>query len=83
MSHLKKVYPNEIVSLDCFAFCEVVCRRGGLSGLCRGGKTFGGLVLKRQYDGYSVSNIFEGSFTEEVTVSVKSIFEGGFKFSSS
>ena len=44
---------------------------------------FCGLGLKGQPDGYSVSNIFEGSFTEEGTVSGKSIFEGGFKFTAS
>ena len=56
---------------------------GGLSGLHRGGSTFGGLGLQGQPDGSSVRNVFEGSFTEEGTGSGKAIFEGGFKFSAS
>ena len=43
--------PNEIVSLERFLF-EVVCEQGGLSGLCRGGRTFGGLGLQGQPDGF-------------------------------
>ena len=58
----------------------MVCRRGGLSGLQRGGRTFGGLELQGQSDGSSESNMFEGSFTEDGTVAVKVIFEGGFNF---
>ena len=38
---------------------------------------------QRRQDGSSVRNVFEGSFTEGVTVSGKNIFEGGFKFASS
>ena len=57
-----------------FCLCEVVCGRGGLSGICRGGRTFGGLGLQGHPDGSSVSNIFEGSFTEEGAVSGKAIF---------
>ena len=52
----------------------MVCGRGGLSGICRGGRTFGGLGLQGHPDGSSVSNIFEGSFTEEGAVSGKAIF---------
>ena len=57
--------------------------QGGIYGLHREGKTFGGLGLQGQSDGYSVSNIFEGSFTEEIIGSGKAIFEGGFKFAAS
>ena len=57
--------------------------QGGLSGLLRRGRTFGGLGLQYQPDGSSVINIFEGSFTEEGTGSGKAIFEGGLKFSAS
>ena len=61
----------------------MVCVRGGLSAICRGGKTFGGLGLKGRPDGSSVRNIFEGSLTEEGTRAVKDIFEVGFKFAAS
>ena len=44
---------------------------------------FGGWGLQGHPDGYSVSNIFEGSFTEEGTGAGKSIFEGGLKFAAS
>ena len=81
--HLRKLDPNESVSLDRFYLCEVICEQGGLSGICRGGRTFGGLGLQVQPDGSSVSNIFEGLFTEEGTGSGKAIFKGGFKFSAS
>ena len=54
--------------------------QGGLSGLLRRGRTFGGLGLQYQPDGSSVINIFEGSFTEEVTVEGNAVFEGGLKF---
>ena len=37
--------------------------------------------MKCHPDGSSVRNIFEDSFTEEVTGSGKAIFEGAFKFS--
>ena len=56
---------------------------GGLYRLCRRCRTFCGLGIQGQPDGYSVRNIFEGSFTEEGTGAVKAIFEGGFKFSAS
>ena len=36
---------------------------------------FGGLGLQGHPDGSSVRNMFEGSFTEEVTVSGKAVFE--------
>ena len=61
----------------------MVCGQGGLSGLHRGGRTFGGLVLQGQTYGYSERNILEDSCTEEGMGSVKAIFEGGFKFSAS
>ena len=38
------------------------------------------LGLQYHYDGSSVSNIFESSFTDEVTGLGKAIFEGGFHF---
>ena len=40
----------------------------------------GGLGLQGQPDGSSVSNIFEGSFTEEGTRARTDIFEGGLNF---
>ena len=61
----------------------MVCGQGGLFGIRRGGKTFGGLGLQGRLDGSSVRNIFEDSFTEELTVSRNYIFEGVFKFVSS
>ena len=61
----------------------MVCGRGGLSGIYRGGRKFGGLGLQGHPDGSLVSNIFEGSFTEEGKGPGKAIFEGGFKFSAS
>ena len=61
----------------------MVCGRGGISELHRGGKIFGGLGLQGKTDGSSVINICKGSFTEDGTGSGKSIFEGGFKFSAS
>ena len=61
----------------------MVCGRGDLSGLHRGGRTFVGLGLKGQPDRSSVSNIFEGSFTEEGVGAGKAIFEGGLKFAAS
>ena len=42
-----------------------------------------GLRLQGHSHGSSVRNIFEGLFTEEVTGSVKDIFEGGFKIAAS
>ena len=39
--------------------------------------------MQGQSDGSSVRNIFEGSFTAEVTGTGNCIFEGGFKFSAS
>ena len=56
---------------------------GGLSGICRICGTFCGLGIQGQPDGYLVRNMFEGSFTEEVTGAGKAIFEWGFKFSAS
>ena len=44
---------------------------------------FGRLGLQGQPDGYSVRNIFEGSFTKYGTGSVNAIFEGGFNFTAS
>ena len=41
--------------------------QGGLSGISRGGRTFGGLGMKGQPDRSSVINIFEGFITEEGT----------------
>ena len=61
----------------------MVCGQGGLSGIHRRGRTFRGLGLQGQSDGYSVSNIFEGSFTEEGKGAVRGFFEEGFNFSSS
>ena len=61
----------------------MVYRQGSLSGLRRGGRTFGELGLQGQPDGFSVRNIFEGSFTYEGTGSGKAIFEGMFKFAAS
>ena len=43
---------------------------------------FGGLWIQGYPYVSSVRNIFEGSWTEEVTGAVKDIFEGGFKFAS-
>ena len=59
----------------------MVCVGGGISGLRKGGITFGGLGLKVRPDEYSVRNVFEVSFAEEG--SGKAIFEGGFNFSAS
>ena len=56
---------------------------GSLYGIFRRVRTFCGLGIQGQPDGYSVRNMFEGSFTEEGTGSVKAIFEGGFKFAAS
>ena len=53
----------------------MVCGQGGISGICIGGRTFGGLVLQGHPGGSSVRNIFEGSFTEEGTGAGKVIFE--------
>ena len=44
---------------------------------------FCGLGLQGQPDGSPVRNIFEGSFTEEVTGSGKAFLEGGSNFSAS
>ena len=61
----------------------MVFGQGSLSGICIGGRTFGGLGLKgRSYES-SLRNMFQGSLTEEGKVSGKSIFEGGFKFTAS
>ena len=63
-----------------FSFCGVVYGRGGLSGLHRECRTFGGLVMQVYPCVYSVRTMFEGWFTVEGTGAVKSIFELGFKF---
>ena len=44
---------------------------------------FGGLGIQVQPDGYSVSNIFEGSFNEEVMIAGKAVSEKEFKFATS
>ena len=54
----------------------MVCGRGGLSGIHRGGIIFGGLGLQSQTDGSSVSNVLKVNFTEWVTGAGKAIFEG-------
>ena len=61
----------------------MVCGQEVLYGLQRGGRTFDELVLQVQHYGSSVSNIFEGSFTEEGTGAVNSVFGGVFKFEAS
>ena len=61
----------------------MVCGGGGLSVLCRGCRTFGGLGLQGKPDGSLVRNIFKVSFTEEIIVAVKAVFEGMFSFSAS
>ena len=61
----------------------MICGQGGLYRLRRGGIKFGGLGLQYQTNGYSVKNILEGSFTEEVTGTGNAIFEGGLKFEAS
>ena len=61
----------------------MVCGRGGISGLRRGGITFGELGMQGQIDGSSVRNIFEDSCTAEGMGSGKAIFNGGFKFAAS
>ena len=58
----------------------MLCGQGSLSGLRRGGRTFGGLGLQGQPDGSPVRNIFEYSCTEEGMGTGKDIFEGAFKF---
>ena len=63
--------------------CGVVCVKGGLYGLYIRVRMFGVYGLKFQPDTSSVRNIFEASFTEEVTGSGKAIFVGGFTFVSS
>ena len=61
----------------------MVCGQGGLSGLRRGGRTFGELGIQGPPEISSVRNILEGSFTEEVTVLGNGIFEGRLKFEAS
>ena len=58
----------------------MVCVRRGISGLRRGGRTFGELGLQGQPDGSSVRNILEDSCTEEETVVGKAVFNRGYKF---
>ena len=55
----------------------MVCGRGGLSGIHRRGRTFCGLGLQGKPDGYSLSNIFEGSFTEEGMGAVRFFLKKG------
>ena len=54
--HLQKLYPNESGSLDRLPFMSW-CGRGGIYGLLRGGRTFGGLGLQGQHDRSSEINI--------------------------
>ena len=61
----------------------MLCGQGGLSGLLRGGRSFGGLGLQGHPDGSSEINIFDDSCTEEGTEAGEDIFEGGFKFAAS
>ena len=61
----------------------MVCGQGVISGICRGGRTFGDLCLQGQPDGSSDRNISDGSCTEEVTREGGAIFEVGFKFADS
>ena len=61
----------------------MVCEQGGISGLHIVGRTFVGLEMQVKPDGYSVINIFEGSFTEEGKLAGMASFEGGFKFAAS
>ena len=61
----------------------MVFLRGSIYGLRIGGRTFGGLGLQVQPDGYSERNIFEYSCTEEETGAGKVIVEGGFDFAAS
>ena len=61
----------------------MVYGRGGLSGLLRGGRTFGALGMQGHPGESSMRDIFEYSFTEEGTGPGKAIFEVGFKFSAS
>ena len=75
---MSKVDPNESASLERFSF-YVVFGRGGISVLRRGGRTFGGLWMQGKPDRYSVKNIFEGLFTEEIKLAEKDIFEIFFK----
>ena len=58
----------------------MVCGRGGIYGLQRGVRTFGGLGLQGCPDESLVSNIFESSFTEDGTVPRNAIFEVEFNF---
>ena len=83
VGHLRKVDPNENGNFGTFSLCEVVCERGGLSVIYRGGIPFGGLGLQGRPDGSSVRNIFEGSFTEEGMGSGNDIFERKLIFSAS
>ena len=56
----------------------MVCGRGVIYGLHKGGIIFGGLGMQVQPD--VSSGIFLGSFTEEVTKPGDAIFKGGLKF---
>ena len=55
----------------------MVWGQGGIFGLRRGFRTFGGLGLQGHPDGSPVIIVFEGLLTEEVTESGEAIFEGG------
>ena len=66
-----------------FFLCEVLCGQEGLSGLRKGGRTFGILGLQGQLDGYLVQFYLKGSFTQQGMAEIESIFEGFFKFATS
>ena len=87
MGHLRKLYPNESVSLDRFAFVRwYVDEEVSLDSVEEANvlvRTFGGLDLQDQPDGYSERNIFEDLCTKEGIGAGKVIFEGGFKFAAS
>ena len=76
--NLRKVYPNKSGNLYRFVFVRWYVDQESL--LRRGGITFGGLGLKGEPAGSSERNIFEISYTEEVTGAGKAIFEVRFKF---
>ena len=80
--HLRKVDSKERY-FGPFCIFEVICGRGGIYVIHRGGRTFGGLVLQGQPDRSLEKNIFDGSCTEEGTVAGEAILEGGLKFAPS
>ena len=61
----------------------MVCEQVGISGIHIGGRTFSRLGIQGQLNGYSVRNMFEISFTEEVMGAGKDVLEGVFKFAAS